>query len=265
MKTSFGKWAVMAVCVVSPAVHAEVLTFPVGAHMAHDGWSMVVPEGRATLQLSSQMSDFLRLSQAVPAAVDPASLQVSAASFSMTAPATSLTGDWSDHSITVQALQTAGGFTLSTDASVAAHGAGFLSISNIWFDLLNREIRADIEGGHGVGVILGHRLWSFATQSEPLVMTLEGHLTPGHVVLSSEISVSGVYLTTDALDMMQKALNLNDIGRALLDGSNHEAGFGTFVLAAVPEPSGTALVVAGMLGLGLMARRHHSSMNRSGS
>lgn len=266
MNASFGRWAAMVACVVSGVVHAEVQTLVVGENVSHAGWSVVVPEGRATLRLSSQLDGFLAITQATAAGAGPATLEAASSLFSLMAPATSLTGDLGDRSVTVQALHTAGGFTLSTPASVASHGTGFLRISNLHFDLLNHDIRADIEGGHGVGVVQGHRLWTFAAPSQPLVMTVQGSLTPGHVAASNEISLAGVYLTAEGLDMLHRALNLNDIGRAMLEASTHnEAGFGTFVLTAVPEPSSWTMVGAGVFGLGFMARRRHSSMNRRGS
>lgn len=260
--------------VAAGGVHAEVKTFAAGEQIMHEGWALTAPGGMATFQFSSTLIAELNLIRATAEEVQPADLQVLTTTItsslgevrtrfisgSAAAPVTSLTGDFGDHTVTMQAMKTNGGFTFGTFRNAATSGSGFLSVTNIQVDLLTKNVYADITGGNGVGTMLGYHLWSFHTQSEPLVLSVGGYLTPGYTYSSNEVTVSGLFAPMAAMDMMQQALNLNSIGRAGLNSVNDPSrhggvGFGTLVLTAVPEPSTNILVCAGVMGLGLMARR----------
>lgn len=274
MTSSLGRWAAVAACFASSAVRAEVQTFAVGEQIAHEGWALTAPGGMATFQFSSTLIAELNLIRATATEVPAADLQAltttttSASgevrtrfiSGSLAAPVTSLTGDFGDRTITMQAMKTNGGVTFGTSKNVVTHGPGFLSVTNIQVDLLTKNVYADIAGGNGVGTMLGYHLWSFHTQSDPLVLSVGGYLTPGYTYSSNEVTISGLFAPMAAMDMMQKALNLNSTGRSGLNSVNDPsryggAGFGTLVLTAVPEPSTNILMCAGVLGLGLTARR----------
>lgn len=268
----FGRWAVAAACVASGVVHAEVQTISVGDGTPVGGWS--VPGGGATFHFSPMLVNLVNVAKSVMAEVQPADLSLTNVSTtspygtvttrlksgSMAAPVTSLTGEVGDDTVTVQSMATEGGFTFATFKNGATNGYGFLSVTNLKIDLLSKKVYADISGANGVGTLNGYHLWSFNSLSEPLVLSREGHLTPGYTFSSNEVTTSSLFTSTATLDMMQTALNLNPIGRSVLNSMNDPSrnggvGFGTFVLTAVPEPSTYVLMCAGVVGVGLMARR----------
>ena len=259
-----------AVLAASGVAQAEVVTLTVGQQA--DDWR--VPGGSVTFQVSKMLITEFNLTKAKVTELSPADLTLNTSSSTsstglvstryvsgqLAAPLTSITGDWvEDNAVTVQALQSAGGFTLSTLKNGATLGAGSLSVSNIRVDLQTKKVFADIQGANGVGALDDYHLWSFAAQSDPLVLTRDGFLTPGYTYSSNQVSTSGLFASTAALDMIQKALNLNNVGRSALNSMNDPTrngagGFGYLTMTAVPEPSAIALAVAGLLAAGLLGR-----------
>lgn len=277
MRVSFSPLVCVAACMAMNVAHAEVLTYVVGDQVmvngSQGGWMLANVHGGSTLQFSGNLINALNVVKSTLAVGEPADLQVATTSLtsgtgavttrlgavSLGAPLTSLTGDFGDHTVTVQAMSTQGGFSLATTDNAATDGAGFLSISNLRVDLLAKRVYADIEGGNGVGARLGYHLWSFNTQSAPLVITVSGDLTPGYTNSANESVISGLFASTEAMDLIDQALSLNSLGRSALNAMNNPLnasglGFGSISLA-VPEPSSCAMLMVGGLCAGWMARR----------
>lgn len=160
----------------------------------------------------------------------------------------------------MQQVSTAGGATQTTIKNGATDGPGFLSISNLKVDLLTKRVYADIDGGNGVGSIQGYHLWTYTALTGPTSLDLSAFV--GDITVTN--TLSGLFASTAAMDLIDQALNLNAIGRSSLNTVNDPtkgggAGFGTIVskihVVAVPEPSSYALVVVGGLCAGAAARR----------
>lgn len=188
----------LAVFAASGAAQAEVVTLAVGQQAL--GWR--APGGEVTLQFSKSLIAQFNLIRAQATALPPADLTLNTsstaryASGQLAAPLTSITGNRvedavGDDTFTVQALESAGGFSLSTIRNGATLGAGFLSMTNIRVDLQTKKVFADIQGTNGVGTLNDYHLWSFATQPDPLVLTRHGYLTPGYSYSSNQVTTSG--------------------------------------------------------------------------
>lgn len=280
MKVSCGSLLGVVACMAMNVAHAQVITYVAGKTVSADGseggWALQNAYGGGTLQFSKTLIDALNTTRSTLAVGEPADLQVTTtsstsgsgvvttrlATVSLAAPMTSLTGDFGDRTVTVQDMSTQGGFSLATTDNGATDGEGFLSISNLRVDWLTRRVYADIEGGNGVGSISGYHLWSFYAPSAPLVITVSGYLTPGYTHSSNESVISGLFASTEAMNLIDQALNLNGIGRSAWNTVNNPLkgsglGFGSISLA-VPEPSTYALLMVGGLCAGWMARRRRA-------
>lgn len=200
------------------------------------------------------------------------------------APVVSLTGEFGEGQALIQQAASSGGVTFSTLKNGATNGAGSLQISNMKIDLPRGAVLADITGANGVGSMSGVHLWDYGAVTGPttyLPPDFSGN--PWFVDVHVANGFNGLFATAQGMELMAQALNLNNLGRAALQYANNPqrgdgSGFGSLTLdfsvrmsgpvaisLAVPEPSSWAMAVAGVFGLGFMARRRHSSMNRRGS
>lgn len=263
-----------AAFVAASGVHAAPAT------MTHDlainEWRLVGDAG--SLQFSSLLISALNTAKVSLAEVSPADLQVTTTSttsssgvvttrytgVNASAPITALTGDFDNqtYQFNVQQVSTAGGATQTTIKNGATDGPGYLSISNLKVDLLTKRVYADIDGGNGVGSIQGYHLWTYTALTGPTSLDLSAFV--GDITVTN--TLSGLFASTAAMDLIDQALNLNAIGRSSLNTVNDPtkgggAGFGTIVskihVVAVPEPEAYAQLGVGLVGLGLasLARR----------
>ncbi len=253
-----------------------------GAHattatLTHDSrvnnWQLVGETG--SLQFSSLLISALNTAKVALAEVSPADLQVTTTSstsssgvvttrftgVNASAPITALTGDLDNETylFNVQQVSTAGGATQTTVKNGATDGPGFLSISNLKVDLLTKKVYADISGGNGVGDIQGYHLWTYTSLTGPTSLELPPSFS-GSIKVTN--TLSGLFASTAAMELIDQALNLNAIGRSSLNTVNDPtkgggAGFGTIVskihVVAVPEPEAFAQLGVGLVGLGLVA------------
>lgn len=184
------------------------------------------------------------------------------ASLSAVAPLTQLSVVPQGDELTVQSLQTAGGFQVTTTKNGATKGAGSLSISDLKVDLQTKTIYADIVGANGVGALNDHALWTYDSVSGPVTFK-PGFDKPFDETLSPPaLTFSGLFLVkaSDIDDIFVAALNLNNIGRVTFTAANNRSatnpiGFGSITISAVPEPAANALMVAGMAALLVFGRR----------
>lgn len=170
-------------------------------------------------------------------------------SLAVTAEGTSLSIDTVTNNVV--GLTTTGGATLTATPISGVSSGGFLTISNIAFDVPTLTVYATLIGGNGVGQVDNLALWQAST--------LEGStLVAGAGVY--ENSISGLSITTQGYNLFKQSLGLQFLGQAALGsvedyGSVNSVITATNVTPAIPEPSTYALMGLGLVGIALAARR----------
>ncbi|MDE2402122.1 MAG: PEP-CTERM sorting domain-containing protein [Burkholderiales bacterium] len=141
---------------------------------------------------------------------------------------------------------TLGGTLQTTIDDGFATTGGSLQVTNLHVDLTNKKVFANIVGANGVGTLNNFYLWDITS------ITGATHFAAG----TSLTTLSGLKITAAGFTAFSNALGLTAIGQGALAGVTD---FGTIsssiTVTAVPEPSSYALALAGLAGVGLIARR----------
>ena len=139
--------------------------------------------------------------------------------------------------------------TLPNGRKNAASTGGSLTISNLRVDLATLSVFADITGAKGVGS-QNLALWGITSHTSSGTV-----VTAPDAIVGAVATINSLSLTVDGYNAFAQSLGLTKFGKDALAAATT---FGT-ITTAVPEPSGWALAVAGMAGIGMMKRRRASS------
>jgi hypothetical protein len=187
-----------------------------------------------------------------------------------------MTADFGDTSFTVKEVQTVGGARQITIKNGATAGAGDLTISNLHVVIGDRAgfggtIYADLSSTTaGFTNRTGYALWTF----DRLIGQTSYTMPITHNPIQVNNSLHGLFLVNSAEGkvLFQEALRLNSIGVSTLTALENRAsttnidpitgkvaGWGSIAtkitVSPVPEPSSHALMLAGLAGVGMAARR----------
>jgi hypothetical protein len=164
----------------------------------------------------------------------------------------SLTVDTSTGAIS--GVATTGGENDAASAGLLLTG-GSLNVVNLTWDEATSTIYADVSDSSGnVASITQLALFTVTTVTGSTTVTGEGTFTS---------VLSGIYLTTEGLDYITEVLGLGSLAQSVIAATD----FGTItasitataVTTAVPEPSSQALLLLGLGGIGVAARRQHGN------
>ena len=102
------------------------------------------------------------------------------------------------------------------------------------------------------GVVSGtYDIFTFASKTGDTAITGAGDYS---------FSVSGLALTTKGVDLVGQGLKLSSTGKSILsDVADLGSLSGSVTITSVPEPSTYALLGAGMLAVGSIARRRRAA------
>lgn len=129
-------------------------------------------------------------------------------------------------------------------------GPGDVSLTDLTINLGSKTVSAFVSGANGV-VSGTYDIFSFASSTGDTAI-------PGAGTYS--FATSGLSLTTKGVDLISQGLKLSATGKNILsDVESFGTLSGTVTVTAVPEPSTYALLGAGMLAVGTMARRRRAA------
>jgi hypothetical protein len=274
MKFAMKTLVAASALVAAGAASAASATLPVGGSVTDFGYTLSDLTGSGTLTFSSTLIGALNAGRLEVSGVAPADATVvkttnnftkvvSIKSASAAAPVTSLTGDYTANSLTVTQVATAGGaLQQSTGTNIATTG-GSLSVTNLRVDLVEKKVYADLNGGNGVGLKANTYLWDIGTITGPTTFTLPTNIGPEGTIISAANTLTGLKINAAAFEIFATSLGLTANGRTSLstvtDFGVIQSNISVKVTPAIPEPSTYAMMVAGLVGLGVVARRRRAA------
>ncbi|WP_290644032.1 PEP-CTERM sorting domain-containing protein [Aquabacterium sp.] len=272
MKLAMKTLAAAAALAVSGLAGAASGTLNLGESVTDFNYTVSDLSGSGTLTFSSVLIGALNAGKVQVTAVAPATANVvyktnaatkvvSISSVSAAAPVTSLSGDYTATSVNITRVTSAGGALQSAPTANIATTGGSLQITNLNVDLINKRVYADLIGGNNVGTRANVYLWDISQITGPTSFDIS-QLPPGGGVVSSTNTVSGLKINTDAFNLFAQAMGLTANGITSL---STVTDFGTITstisarITPVPEPSTSALLGLGVLGIGLATRRRKAA------
>jgi PEP-CTERM motif-containing protein len=265
MKFAFKSIVVAAALVAAGAASADTLA--VGGTVSNGTYDLSALSGTGTLSFSSTLIGALNAGGVQVAQVDPAVVTSTKrtngkyASVSAAAPVTALdftsTGT---NSITVNGVSTAGGALQTAEADDFTTTGGSLAITNLRVDLGASRVYADLDGANGVGFLSNVYLWDITTITGPTSFSIPAGSGPQTVVSNNELT--GLKINTAAFNLFSQSLGLTSAGNDALatvtDFGKIVSTISVTATPAVPEPSSYALALAGLAGVGMLARRRRA-------
>lgn len=156
-----------------------------------------------------------------------------------------------DGALNVLSAATSGGLMQTAPVLRNVSSGGYLGVSNLNVDLVNKKVFATIDGGNGVGVLENFHLWNITDITGPTQITGEGTFVT---------TLSGLSITTEGFNAFSTSLGLLRLGvGALSTVDDFGTITSTITVSAVPEPSMYMLMGVGLASVGLMGRRRAKS------
>jgi len=270
MKFAFKSIVAAAAFVAAGAASAASLTLTNAAgatpSVSDQGWNVSGLTGSGALTFSKGLLTALNAAGAAVTGIDPANFVTTVNTrqaytlIKADAPVTSLSGSFDGTSVSVSSVQTAGGAHIVTEDDGLSNTGGFLDIQNLRVELsgATATVYADINGGNGVGVVNGLKMWNATLGGATTFAAQEG-------TIGSVNTLTGLVITSEAFTLFAKATGLNaTVGTPALASVTD---FGTIAstisvtakklpsTGLVPEPSTYALMGLGLIGMSVVARR----------
>ena len=243
------------------AASAAPLTLAVGGSVTSMGWTVSDLTGTGALSFSASLIGALNAGGVQVAGIDPAVVAVTMKAkpkdyqyktISIGAPVQSLSGTFDGTTVSISGVGTVGGAMQTATADDFTTTGGYLGITNLRVDLGSKKVFADLNGDNGLGVVNNVEMWD--------ITTITG-ATSFLAVEGTSVSVnqlSGLKINAPAFAMFSQALGLTVDGENALRGVTD---FGTInstisvTATAVPEASSYAMLFAGLMVVGAVARR----------
>ena len=247
------KHVLAAFAALAIAGTASAATIKVDGDLLSGDSPFAITSSTGTLQFDASLMGALgtagiNFSAVAPALYDSTDAQVSTTISSFTYEST--TGAFS--SVT---LAGGGKFAMPTTKfvfGIRVGGPGDVSLTDLTINLGSKTVSAFVSGANGV-VSGTYDIFSFASSTGDTAITGAG---------SYSFATSGLSLTTKGVDLISQGLKLSATGKNILsDVESFGTLAGTVAVTAVPEPSTYALLGAGLLAVGSIARRRRNAAN----
>ncbi|HET8871942.1 MAG TPA: PEP-CTERM sorting domain-containing protein [Aquabacterium sp.] len=251
MKFAIKSIVAAAAFVAAGAASAAATTVNVGGTLG--GLQLV--SGTGTLSFSADLMSALDTGQVTVSSYSPGTATATKDSggyysnVSATAPITSVTVDSATNNIL--SVATAGGATQNAPAVKGISSGGFLTVSDLNVDVVNKKVYATVIGGNGVGTLSNYYLWDIVNP-----IATNQFVAGTNQSLST---ISGLKITSGGFNTFVQALGLLSLGKgALSTVSDFGTITTTMTVTPVPEPATYALMALGVAAIGVVARRRRA-------